>query len=74
MSRVGPETRDSITRKGSRHCLNASDRPDQPIADRTADQSGEEAAEYGLVDRVLENRKELSSEEEDKDSENNSGA
>ena len=42
-------------------------------ADRDNYMSGAEAADYGLVDRVLENRKELVPDEESKESENNSG-
>jgi ATP-dependent Clp protease protease subunit len=42
-------------------------------ADRDNYMSGAEAATYGLVDRVLENRKELVPDEESKESENNSG-
>ena len=42
-------------------------------ADRDNYMSAEEAAEYGLVDRVLENRKELADAGDGKDSENKSG-
>ena len=37
-------------------------------ADRDNYMSAKEAADYGLVDRVLENRKDLGEEEESKDS------
>jgi len=42
-------------------------------ADRDNYMSAEEATEYGLVDNVLENRKELADDDSDKESENNAG-
>jgi ATP-dependent Clp protease protease subunit len=42
-------------------------------ADRDNYMSAEEATEYGLVDKVLENRKELGDDDSDKESENNAG-